>query len=477
MNDIIYHKNHSSNTTYPTNLTQGCINPLRRTSYKSLINLSSRFRSNYSSTVSTDFFVDLAEPLKNVVSMNINSINIPPSIYLINEKIGSNNFIIKFLFLNSSIVSGMSKVEMSNKEVLYELPDEYNLLIKVNGGTYTGEDLAKEINNKIYENNNFINNYSSTDSTMTQPVLGDNLFDISYDSFNDKFIFDISSEIWFKRNSTFYDISGIKIDFTYQNPIDISGTSIPDDSILQPISKEEYCKNYGIYNEISSNIDKNQLTLGWILGFRGQYLYNTPLDASFSSLNCNSKKQFPDCSTRSLTRNELKQLINNKSTNRNYIKTGKNGLKYLNELIPEEKLETVKPISAFYITKNKKNLNKGFKIISTSLFSLVSNNYLLLSVNDFQNNHNSSLVSLYEESSLQDNNLIAKISDPSAPFLSSSCCFKETNCNFSCVDRIYFGPTKINRLQIKLLDMFGRIADLNNGDWSLVLEVELLYDL
>tara|TARA_Y100000389_G_scaffold66748_4_gene62980 strand:- start:7287 stop:8720 length:1434 start_codon:yes stop_codon:yes gene_type:complete len=477
MDNIIYHKNHSSVTTYSTNLTQGCINPLRRTSYKRLINLSSRFRSDYSTTVSSDFFVDLAEPLKNVVSMNINSVNIPPCLYLVNEKTGSNNFIINFLF-NSQIISGMKEVATDNDIIMYELPDEYNLLIKVKGGSYKGTDLAKQIKDKIYSNHNFQNYYSSSSAPFIKPVLRDNLVDVSYNSFNDKFIFDIDNDIWFTDDkSTFFKINGIKLDFTYQNPIDIKGTSIPDDSILQPISKEEYCKNYAIYNEISSNIDKNQLTLGWILGFRGEYIYNSPLDASFSSLNCNNKKQFQDCSTRSLTRNELKQLINSKSTNRNYIKTGKNGLKYLNELIPEERLETIKPISAFYVTKNN-SVNNKFIIVSSSLYSLVPNNYLLLSVNDFQNNHNSSFSSLYEQSSLQDNNLMAKILDPSSPFfLTSQYYFKESNCSISASERIYFGPTKINRLQIKLLDMFGRIVDLNNSDWSLVLEVELLYDL
>ena len=43
--------------------------------------------------------------------------------------------------------------------------------------------------------------------------------------------------------------------------------------------------------------------------------------------------------------------------------------------------------------------------------------------------------------------------------------------------RIYFGPTSINRLHIKLLDEFGRIVDLNNGDFSFSLELEILYDL
>jgi hypothetical protein len=43
--------------------------------------------------------------------------------------------------------------------------------------------------------------------------------------------------------------------------------------------------------------------------------------------------------------------------------------------------------------------------------------------------------------------------------------------------RVYFGPTNINKLDIKIYDEYGRILDVNNGDLSIELECEILYDL
>ena len=65
-----------------------------------------------------------------------------------------------------------------------------------------------------------------------------------------------------------------------------------------------------------------------------------------------------------------------------------------------------------------------------------------------------------------DNNIIAKIP--------TSCC---DNCWYINTERIYFGPTDIRRLQIKIYDDFGRIVDFNNADYSFTLKLELLYDL
>ena len=43
-------------------------------------------------------------------------------------------------------------------------------------------------------------------------------------------------------------------------------------------------------------------------------------------------------------------------------------------------------------------------------------------------------------------------------------------------ERIYFGPTDINKLEIKLYDEYGRIVNINHADYSFVLELELLYE-
>jgi len=42
--------------------------------------------------------------------------------------------------------------------------------------------------------------------------------------------------------------------------------------------------------------------------------------------------------------------------------------------------------------------------------------------------------------------------------------------------RSYFGPVDIERLEIKLLDEYGRIIDLNNMDWYVALTMECLYE-
>ena len=41
-------------------------------------------------------------------------------------------------------------------------------------------------------------------------------------------------------------------------------------------------------------------------------------------------------------------------------------------------------------------------------------------------------------------------------------------------ERNYFGPVRIKKLRIRLLDENGRVVDLNNGDLTVSLEVECL---
>jgi len=92
--------------------------------------------------------------------------------------------------------------------------------------------------------------------------------------------------------------------------------------------------------------------------------------------------------------------------------------------------------------------------------------YFLLSVNDFQNNHNEVFISPFKEQSLADNNILAKIS--------TECC---NDCCCENPERIYFGPVDLTKLEIKLFDEFGRLVDVNNADYSFTIELELLYDL
>ena len=59
-------------------------------------------------------------------------------------------------------------------------------------------------------------------------------------------------------------------------------------------------------------------------------------------------------------------------------------------------------------------------------------------------------------------------------------CFKSASNIISYRDdnqiREYFGPVDIRSLEIKLIDEYGRIIDLNGMDWSFTLVFETLYD-
>jgi len=157
----------------------------------------------------------------------------------------------------------------------------------------------------------------------------------------------------------------------------------------------DYIENADMYYNIATNIDKNQLTLGWIMGFR----------------------------------------------NNNSVKNGKQTI---------IKYEGSKSYEAEYCYDGG-----------------LSNKYYLLSVNDYQNNHNNTFIGAFKYQTLTDNNILCKMTNSK----------KDGTKTFLYPKRVYFGPTNINKLHIKIYDEYGRILDVNNGDLSLEIECEILYDL
>lgn len=77
------------------------------------------------------------------------------------------------------------------------------------------------------------------------------------------------------------------------------------------------------------------------------------------------------------------------------------------------------------------------------------------------------LIRTFKYQSLTDNNILCKMTNSKEDGMKTILYPK----------RIYFGPTNINKLHIKIYDEYGRILDVNNGDLSIELECEILYDL
>ena len=116
-------------------------------------------------------------------------------------------------------------------------------------------------------------------------------------------------------------------------------------------------------------------------------------------------------------------------------------------------------------------LNIHEKICSEGLFDAGGDRYIYLCITDYQYNSNASNTVCFDKSVLSED-VIAKIPMINGKF---SLIVNDNNNSLAKIRR-YNGPINLSRLQIKIIDKFGTVIDLNNMDYSLTLELELLYE-
>ena len=118
------------------NYKSDAINPIKQQTISKCLTIDTRFRDNYLNTKSSDFIFNLPEPITNVLSMKMSSIELPFTFYSISEKLGNNYF-------HYSIISDISNNITLNK---IEIPDgnyKHSILIELIN------DLFKKNNHKI----------------------------------------------------------------------------------------------------------------------------------------------------------------------------------------------------------------------------------------------------------------------------------------------------------------------------------------
>jgi len=71
------------------------LNPLLKQTISRVLSIDSRYRDNKSSTIDTNFTLNLSEPLRDVVSLTLEGVQIPVSWYTINNSYGANFFMLK----------------------------------------------------------------------------------------------------------------------------------------------------------------------------------------------------------------------------------------------------------------------------------------------------------------------------------------------------------------------------------------------
>jgi hypothetical protein len=101
--------------------------------------------------------------------------------------------------------------------------------------------------------------------------------------------------------------------------------------------------------------------------------------------------------------------------------------------------------------------------ISEGVINLAGASYLYLAIDDY-NNANNTFFSAFNES-LLNKNILARIAVQSS--VAEAITF--SNIGLVTTPREYYGPVNIEKMQIQMLDEYGRIINLNNMDYSFCL--------
>ena len=110
--------------------------------------------------------------------------------------------------------------------------------------------------------------------------------------------------------------------------------------------------------------------------------------------------------------------------------------------------------------------------VSEGIIDLTGPKYIYLVVDDFNNSVNDGFYGAFT-SSVLNKNILARISLQGSVFTT----FTQNNLLLVTTSRQYFGPVDIQKIQVQLLDEYGRILNLNNMDYSFCLTFQTLYNL
>jgi hypothetical protein len=115
----------------------------------------------------------------------------------------------------------------------------------------------------------------------------------------------------------------------------------------------------------------------------------------------------------------------------------------------------------------------GSFIASESSFGSSFGPYVFIEVDDFQRNVSSNTIVSYNGNgdSYLNNNILAKVVVSSGQFTN----IIDNAGDFVFKKRNYFGPIKLEKMHIKLLNRFGEPVDNNWNDYAFSLELEVIY--
>jgi hypothetical protein len=277
-------KTATGDSLYDSNNGSG--NPINRKTVSKLLNIDSRFRTNYASTTSTDYLIDLPYQINNVIEIKLCDLELPSTYHPISTNLHNNYFWI---------------ATYNSKQIRDE--EEPNLYyIHIKGGNYYFDNLITLVNETFKK-------IVSDNSTIPESLPISMSFDLNYNNLGG--VGNGTGKVSMGLFSTL-DISANNIEVYPIRRIDLNfeGSEIPGLSYSKRVTD---VKSKALYYEKSNTPIEQRM--GWMFGYREGYYKNAPYYISESVLNI-------------LGPQYLFLIVDdfNKSNNVNFISTSRYGL-------------------------------------------------------------------------------------------------------------------------------------------------------
>jgi hypothetical protein len=415
---------------YQVSVAQDSLNPNLKNTISRFVNLDSQFRQ-YSSgfeTSSTDYTLDLSDPLNNALNMKLYSYQIPYSFYTIDTAYGNTCFWI---------------TDTSNN---------VNIPVGVTSGNYTALQFVAALN-KSFQDLNF--SFPTTDP-VNSPV--------SYNENNGKITLTLSGGSY--GGGTIY-INGEPVTFPSFDIVDSPDTNTTIITFYDYTSRlqcETNCVNKSFY--------LNQ-TLGWIMGFRAPF---TPV-----LTGGNTAPAVLD-----LTGTKYLILVID-DYNQNHVNNGlvsiaeySNKLKMPSYYSPDLPYTCVQPSdnAADVSSSNDLFISGKLDVEYTKTQIMLPSaprtltNSQLYTINEINKNRNNN--TNYRAKAPTSTDILAMIPIKTSGVITGTL-LVEFSGSLQDNVRTYFGPVNIERMRVKLLNDKGNVINLNGVDWSVTLTCDCLY--
>jgi len=466
---------------------KGVINPLERRIIKRVISIDTLFRENHGSTSSADYIWNLPTPINNVLSMKLVSMEFPNMIKMFSKDRRNNIFTVKLYNVPQRYTEGgETKTVFINHTETVIIPE----------GFLISSDF------QILMSNYFINAVAPTSGTVVADLL-----DVSANGVTTKTFVPRATSAYTDASDNQLVFNGLK--YIVSEVSDLSTKSIfrsrETSDTIPPIpttvNEPSYRAFYGSYTtnyqyspnfwfQLDFNIQNDKSFTDYYkeggLFIRKITTQNVTIDGQTVSVMVDPDPNSNECASSASARTHMTsktlqcfrpkldphtgKVTRSNTKMRELYKNAGWSIGFYKDIYNVDSPYVSQ--TRFDPTVTYQPLEYHLYVESESSYGSALTQYFFLELDDYNRNFTSNTIIAETGGGTHlGNNVIARI-PMTAPALNvnynspSDLIFKQ---------RDYFGPVKIEKLHLRLVDRYGETLDIQNNDYSVAIELTTTY--